>query len=203
MSIKRDTAEERKALPLATGVLDYFPDALLAVSECSLAGNVQHELGPLHCDALMRHLLDRGTRDSDGIRHSAKVAWRALALLQRELDAEVKPRLVVHVDFYGFVDEPGAPENGLPFRAEDYPGFVVIRPDGSESRYLTVPFVDKATWFEDAMDLRPFHYHTGGVAPDARCYVDHAPDPEEPETHSSGPQKDCERCLWLGENAPR
>ena len=88
---------ERKAAPLCTGVLDYFPDALVEVARTSLAGNKQHNLGPLHwdksksfdeADALVRHLLERGTFDTDGIRHSAKVAWRALALLQRELDAE-------------------------------------------------------------------------------------------------------------------
>lgn len=90
--------EKRKAIPLARGVLDYFPDALMAVAECSLAGNKQHHDGkPLHwdkskstdeADALLRHLIDRGTMDTDGIRHSAKIAWRALALLQREIDAE-------------------------------------------------------------------------------------------------------------------
>jgi hypothetical protein len=100
MSVKRTTPEERKAMPLASGVLDYFPDALLVVAEVSRIGNEQHHPGaPLHwdksksadeADALMRHLVDRGTRDSDGVRHSAKVAWRALALLQRELDAEVE-----------------------------------------------------------------------------------------------------------------
>ena len=98
MSIKRETVEERKALPLASGVLDYFPDALLVVAEVSRVGNEQHHPGqPLHwdkskstdeADALLRHLLDRGTYDTDGLRHSGKVAWRALALLQRELDAE-------------------------------------------------------------------------------------------------------------------
>ena len=98
MSIRRETVEQRKALPLATGVLDYFPDALLAIAEVSRVGNEQHHPGmPLHWDkskstdeaeALMRHLLDRGTRDTDGLRHTAKAAWRALALLQRELDAE-------------------------------------------------------------------------------------------------------------------
>jgi len=36
----------------------------------------------------VRHLLKAGTLDADGVRHSAKVAWRALALLQRELDGE-------------------------------------------------------------------------------------------------------------------
>lgn len=93
-----DTAAGRKALPVATGVVDYFPDALLAVAECSKMGNDQHNPGkPLHwdrsksgdeSDALMRHFLARGTRDTDGIRHSAKVAWRALALLQKEIEAE-------------------------------------------------------------------------------------------------------------------
>lgn len=91
-------AAERKALPLATGVLDYFPDALAAVAEVSRKGNDQHNPGePLHwskdkstdhADCLVRHLLERGTFDDDGARHSAKLAWRALALLQVELDAE-------------------------------------------------------------------------------------------------------------------
>ena len=31
--------------------------------------------------------MQRGTVDSDGIRHSAKVAWRALAMLEREIEA--------------------------------------------------------------------------------------------------------------------
>jgi len=90
------TAEGRKALPVASGVIDYFPDALLAVAACSKAGNDQHNPGkPLQWDrsksgdegdALMRHFLARGTVDTDGIRHSAKVAWRALALLQKEIE---------------------------------------------------------------------------------------------------------------------
>lgn len=88
----------RKDYPICTGVLDYFPDALAAVAQCSKAGNDQHNLGQvLHWDknksadepdALIRHLIDRGKFDTDGIRHSTKVAWRALALLQREIDAE-------------------------------------------------------------------------------------------------------------------
>lgn len=91
-------AKERKALPIATGVLDYFPDALAAVAEVSRIGNEQHNPGqPLHwakgkstdhADSLIRHLVERGTRDSDGGRHSAKVAWRALALLQTEIENE-------------------------------------------------------------------------------------------------------------------
>jgi len=100
MTLPTDPAA-RKALPLCTGVLDYFPDALAEVAACSKAGNDQHNPGePLYwaraksgdeADALVRHLMQRGTLDSDGIRHSAKVAWRALALLQRELEADGAP----------------------------------------------------------------------------------------------------------------
>jgi hypothetical protein len=91
-------AAERKAIPLTTGVLDYFPDALAAVAECSRMGNEQHNPGePLHwakekstdhADCILRHMVDRGTVDTDGIRHSAKVAWRALAMLQIEIEKE-------------------------------------------------------------------------------------------------------------------
>lgn len=90
-------AARRKALPIATGVLDYFPDALAAVAHASKVGNDQHSPGqPLHwakdkstdeADCLIRHFLERGTLDTDGVRHSAKVAWRALAMLQREIEA--------------------------------------------------------------------------------------------------------------------
>lgn len=89
---------ERKSIPLCTGLLDYFPDALVAVAQCSQAGNDQHNPGqPLHWarekssdhpDCLVRHLMERGTVDTDGIRHSTKTAWRALALLQLEIEAD-------------------------------------------------------------------------------------------------------------------
>ncbi len=91
-------AKDRKALPMTTGVLDYFPDALAAVAEVSRIGNDQHNPGePLHwskeksadhADCITRHLIERGTYDSDGTRHSAKLAWRALALLQTEIEDE-------------------------------------------------------------------------------------------------------------------
>lgn len=90
-------AKARKAVPVATGFIDYFPDAIAAVAELSRIGNDQHNPGkPLHWDrsksgdegdALARHFLDRGKVDTDGVRHSTKVAWRALALLQKELEA--------------------------------------------------------------------------------------------------------------------
>lgn len=91
-------AAQRKAVPLVSGCLDYFPAALAAVAALSKKGNDQHNPGqPMHhargkstdhADCVLRHLVDRGTVDSDGVRHSAKVAWRALALLQEELERE-------------------------------------------------------------------------------------------------------------------
>jgi len=91
-------AGERKAAPICSGVLDYFPAALVEVARLSKVGNDQHNPGqPLHwargkssdhADCIVRHLMQRGTKDTDGIPHSAKVAWRALALLQEELEAE-------------------------------------------------------------------------------------------------------------------
>ncbi len=92
------TAAERKKFPIATGVLDYFPDALAAIANVSHSGNEQHNPGkPLHwdrsksgdeADTLIRHFMQRGLTDSDGIRHTAKMAWRALALLQKEIESE-------------------------------------------------------------------------------------------------------------------
>jgi hypothetical protein len=89
-------AAARKDVPIATGFIDYFPDAIAAVAALSKKGNDQHNPGkPLHwdrsksgdeSDALMRHFLERGTIDTDGVRHSAKVAWRALAMLQKEIE---------------------------------------------------------------------------------------------------------------------
>lgn len=93
---KQDEAAMRKGIPVWSGVLNYFPDAIREVAICSRVGNEQHNPNkPLfwdrsksgdELDALSRHLMEAGTVDSDGIRHSAKVAWRALANLQKELE---------------------------------------------------------------------------------------------------------------------
>jgi len=90
----------RKETPIFTGVLNYFPDAIREVARCSYAGQQQHNPDkPLawdrsksgdELDALSRHLLEAGTIDTDGIRHSTKVAWRALANLQKELEKSAK-----------------------------------------------------------------------------------------------------------------
>jgi hypothetical protein len=88
---------ERKASPVMSGCLDYFPLALAEVARISKAGNDQHNPGqPLHwsrhksrdhADCIVRHLIERGALDTDGMRHTAKAAWRVLALLQEELEA--------------------------------------------------------------------------------------------------------------------
>lgn len=96
---------ERKTYPLATGLLDYFPDALAEVAKLSYLGNQKHNPGePMHhargksmdhADCIARHLTERGGFDVIEVggveyrqRHSASLAWRALALLQEELERE-------------------------------------------------------------------------------------------------------------------
>lgn len=100
MSRYMSKAQERKDTPVWSGVINYFPDAIQYVARVSKAGNDQHNPGkPLHwdrsksgdeLDALQRHLIDAGKVDDDGILHSGKVAWRALANLQKELECKTK-----------------------------------------------------------------------------------------------------------------
>tara|TARA_R110002096_G_scaffold85427_2_gene196544 strand:+ start:109 stop:396 length:288 start_codon:yes stop_codon:yes gene_type:complete len=89
--------ENRKTIPIYSGVLKYFPNALKEVAKVSKIGNDQHHKDkPLHWDkskskdeydALLRHLIDHNNKpiDEDGVLHLAKVAWRALAGLERYL----------------------------------------------------------------------------------------------------------------------
>ncbi len=93
---KKNNDKERKDTPVYSGVLKYFPDAIREIAKCSLAGQVQHNPDkPLawdrsksgnELDSLTRHLLEAGGFDTDGVRHSTKVCWRALANLQKELE---------------------------------------------------------------------------------------------------------------------
>ena len=99
MSLPTD-AQARKNIPVYSGFIKYFPDAICEVARLSKVGNDQHNPGqPLHwakekssdeLDALMRHLIDDAAGvpvDTDGIDHAVKVAWRAMANLQRLCDA--------------------------------------------------------------------------------------------------------------------
>lgn len=88
----------RKTYPMARGLLDYFPDALAAVAQVSYLGNEKHNPGQEmhhargksmdHADCIVRHLVGRGGFDGE-VRESAALAWRALALLQEELEREL------------------------------------------------------------------------------------------------------------------
>lgn len=90
-------SQARKDTPIFSGVARYFPLALAEVARLSKAGNDKHNPGePLHwsrgksndhADCAMRHLIESGTRDpDDGHLHTTKLAWRALAMLQIELE---------------------------------------------------------------------------------------------------------------------
>lgn len=93
-----DDAKARLDYPMADGLLDYFPNALAEVSRLSMVATQQHHPGePLHWERgkstdhrnkILRHLIDTGKKDDKGMRHSTMVAWRALALLQEELEEQ-------------------------------------------------------------------------------------------------------------------
>jgi hypothetical protein len=93
--LDRMTSEQRKEYPMATGLLDYFPDALAEVSHVSWLGNQKHNPGQAlhwsraksadHADCVVRHIVTRA--DMDGkVLHLAEAAWRALADLQIALE---------------------------------------------------------------------------------------------------------------------
>jgi hypothetical protein len=87
-----------KDFPVYSGVLKYFPNAIMEVSRCSKIGNDQHHPEePLHWDkdkstdhedAMVRHLIKHASNpmDDDNVLHLAKVAWRALASLETYLE---------------------------------------------------------------------------------------------------------------------
>lgn len=79
--------KERKRYPLYRGLFQYFPKALAAVALQSHIGGEQHGHAELHwdrnkssddADALLRHVLEGDW---------PAAAWRALAVLEKELEA--------------------------------------------------------------------------------------------------------------------
>lgn len=101
MSLPTD-AKARKEVPIYSGFIAYFPDAIAAVAELSFIGGQQHNPGaPLFWDrsksgdekdALCRHMLDdmRNPLDTDNVLHATKMAWRAMANLQKLLESRRK-----------------------------------------------------------------------------------------------------------------
>lgn len=100
MSLPTDD-KARKALPMFTYMMEYFPDAFLAEVGVAVAGNEQHNPGqPLHwarekstdqLNTAFRHMWDhkRGTvKDVDGQYHLAKAIWRLKAELQLQIEKD-------------------------------------------------------------------------------------------------------------------
>jgi hypothetical protein len=104
--ISQDSAV-RKMLPVATGVLKYFPNALKCVAFISKVGNDKHNPGqPLHWakgkstdqpDCEVRHMLDGfqnapaepGLEVLGRLAHKSQKAWRALADLETDCEAVI------------------------------------------------------------------------------------------------------------------
>lgn len=112
--IDRLSSAQRKQYPMATGLIDYAPDALAAISHVSWVGNEKHNPGePLHhargksmdhADCQVRHLSTRGSVDPAyegspiaAVSHLAQKAWRAIMELQEAME-----------DVYGLDMAPGA-----------------------------------------------------------------------------------------------
>ena len=83
-------SKERKAIPVYTGFINYFPRAIAAVAKVSLNGGIQHgqteetlhwnrALSGDELDAMMRHVIDKDWE---------QVAWRAMANLEKQLEKE-------------------------------------------------------------------------------------------------------------------
>ena len=93
MTLPTDSAE-RKRIPLFSGVVAYFPDALVGVARVSFEGNEKHNPGqPLHWarekstdheDCIARHSVDalKAATLEEKVQHLRNRAWRALASLQ-------------------------------------------------------------------------------------------------------------------------
>lgn len=91
MDIFPTDAEARKTYPVATLAKDYFPHALAALAHHSYLSQQQH--GEASNGAPMEWLKDKSIGDGNQMmRHylegdTVAAAWRALELLQREIEA--------------------------------------------------------------------------------------------------------------------
>lgn len=97
---KPESPKVRARTPVFEGFIMFFPDAVEAVAEVSVAGNKQYNLGTLRLvedfsvdpfNKAMRHMMDhkRGqVFDTDKTRHLAKAAWRVMQALQLSIKEE-------------------------------------------------------------------------------------------------------------------
>jgi hypothetical protein len=123
--IDRLDSATRKQFPMATGLIDYAPDALAAISHVSWVGNEKHNKGePLHhargkssdhADCQVRHLSTRLSADPaykgdpiEAVSHLAQKAWRAIIELQEAMEKEYALDMAPGA-WYGNKDE------GIPF----------------------------------------------------------------------------------------
>lgn len=96
-------SQRRKLMPLFDGALQYFPDALLAISEHSRKANEKHNPGEAlhwskhksndHPNCVARHLVDIGPDwvaiDPEfGTMHVIALGWRSLAMGQIAIEAQ-------------------------------------------------------------------------------------------------------------------
>jgi hypothetical protein len=100
-------SDVRKATPVYSGFVSYFPLAMMAVAQLSYGANEKHNPGePLHWskhksndhrDCIARHLVQGDSYDDVAdhdyhYHHAVKLAWRAMANLEILLEDGVNPR---------------------------------------------------------------------------------------------------------------
>jgi hypothetical protein len=107
-----EDSDERKTYPVFTGFVQYFPSAMAAIAHHSWLGNQKHNPGlPLQwdraksgdeADAELRHLMEG---DYVGM------AWRAMALLQKHLEAQGHPIAPAAVNAWPTAEQLRDPAN--------------------------------------------------------------------------------------------
>lgn len=104
-------AQERKAVPVWTAFVKYFPNAIVAVAKHAAEGSKQHHpdddpwwdmsKSTDEMDALMRHALEG---------HHEAVAWRGMANLERKILNGYKPKEKLE-----YMDEDDLPNEPMSF----------------------------------------------------------------------------------------
>ncbi len=133
----------RKSFPLLTFLTAYMPDAIEALVDLSIQGNIQHQIADQpniqpfwlpgdriawdrsksteETETAMRHLWDhmrakRGVGslyDTDGKLHAVKHAWRALAELQKTIESERARLAATPPKPVAVVEDEGVPSEPL------------------------------------------------------------------------------------------